>query len=54
MIEIEVKIRVPDLKTTRQKLLEMGCEIVHDFTVNGMSFMIFLMAVWPAGKKLCG
>ena len=31
MIEIEVKIKVPDLKTTRQKLLEMGCEIVHDF-----------------------
>ncbi len=31
MIEIEVKIKVPDLKTTRQKLLDAGCEIVRDF-----------------------
>ncbi|HRD02607.1 MAG TPA: class IV adenylate cyclase [Candidatus Saccharicenans sp.] len=31
MIEIEVKIKVPDLKTARQKLLDMGCEIVRDF-----------------------
>jgi len=31
MIEIEVKIKVPDLKTTREKLLELGCQIVRDF-----------------------
>jgi adenylate cyclase class 2 len=31
MIEIEVKLKVLDLKTTRQKLLELGCQIVRDF-----------------------
>ncbi|MDY0232187.1 MAG: class IV adenylate cyclase [Candidatus Saccharicenans sp.] len=31
MIETEVKIKISDLKDTRRKLLEMGCQVNRDF-----------------------
>ncbi|MDD8019889.1 MAG: class IV adenylate cyclase [Acidobacteriota bacterium] len=41
MIEIEVKIRVPDLKTARQKLLELGGQVVRDFYREWNAFYDF-------------